>query len=193
MQHASKEGFWVDFYKFIGESYTFIDFVSSYRFGSGYDNKDAKMLLNNFIYGNGQEMVFGSASKIAKEINSSSNFKEFKKHFESEINKMIERGEQISNSIIEKLLKNNHPTYFSPLNSSLYLTTVMGGYKALSVSLTIENGRISNSIYRIYDNFGAGTDDSHKGQFPGLPAMYYLQHYGSNRAYVPFRWSVIIQ
>lgn len=69
----------------------------------------------------------------------------------------------------------------------------MGGYKSITATLTIENRKISQSIYRIYDNFGAGDDDSHKGQFPGLPAMYYLQHYGTDRAYMPFRWSVLIQ
>ncbi|MBK8712286.1 MAG: hypothetical protein IPL97_10510 [Niastella sp.] len=192
-KHPSEEGYWTSFYKFMGESYAYLDFVSSYRLGSGYDNKDAIKLLRNFVNGNRQEMIFGSDSKIAKEINSSSNFQEFKKVFELGISQLLNYGIEITKEIVDEHLNKHHPNYFSPLNSSLYLTTVMGGYKAISASLTIENGKITNSIYRIYDNFGAGADDSNKGQFPGLPAMYYLQHYGNNRAYIPFRWSVFIQ
>ena len=69
----------------------------------------------------------------------------------------------------------------------------MGGYKSILANVSIAKNMQISVQYTISDNFGAGDDDSGKWQFPGLPALYYLQHYGTEKAYKPFRWDVLIK
>ena len=66
--------------------------------------------------------------------------------------------------------------------------TVLGGTQQFDAKITKISSNEIKISYRVWDHFGAGTDDA-KSNLPGLPSMYWLQH-NTKSKYVPFIWNI---
>jgi RHS repeat-associated protein len=199
--HPGEESsFWRNFYDNAGgESSALFDLRGFYNMGTGFSSGDSRKLLNHFLTGDGSPLSFGEDSYISAMINHSSNFKEFKAAFEAAANTWLKTHGTLDGFDGNKQLFNQPLGYFAPNRATeFYMTTVMGGWKSLSVSVSVVDATATFK-YTITDHFAADVGDSHKGYYFGLPALYYLQHYynstntsNKGNTYKPFVWSATV-
>jgi hypothetical protein len=78
---------------------------------------------------------------------------------------------KFSKTIIQKLLGQNQIKMNIGKGK-----TVIGGYILGQAEITVINASQLEISYRFTDHYGADTDDQVRW-IPGLPSMYYLQHY----------------
>jgi hypothetical protein len=130
---------------------------------------------------------FDPSSTMSQIIGNAPAFKAFAQKFEDQVKRQIAASHSLCGFDGNRYLAQLRPAYF---HDPLYAYTVMGGYQRLEVTVGVINGSISFR-YRIYDHFGAGLSDA-KSKLPGLPALYYLQHYAGRwgSRYTPFVWWV---
>ncbi len=183
-------------YDVAGSQSAYRDFNDLYTLGSndaahpdGFSD-DAKMLEDHFMHGDGSNVNLSATSAIAKHILNADEFKTLANDFEEDANDYYNQNHSLEGYKGNAFFDGNHMPY---LLSDLGLTTVMGGHKAFDVSVSITNGHLSFT-YTITDVFGAGYDDAGKWYFPGLPGLYYLQHYGEidGATLQPFIWTVTV-
>lgn len=161
---------------------------------------DDDKLLNHFISGDGSSLHFGANSDMAMVLGELPAFQQFANTFEAIVLNSFNNGQIESfNSKIEKLLEDNRPQYMGHKNikgigTGLFGYAVMGGYVSLSAKiLALSKGEVTIK-YTFGDHFGAGYSDAYRSSLPGLPDMYYLQHYFGEpgKKYTPFHWQVDI-
>ncbi len=145
--------------------------------------KEAKMLENNFLHGNHSQINFTKTSAIAEHVFSSPEFKEVALKFETDARAYYDQAGNLDGYNGDLFLDKNRMDYllFDPS-----LTTLIGGHKQFDVYVSVDNGNLSFS-YTIWDVFGADDGDAGKWYIPGLPGLYYLQHYGELDGYT-FSW-----
>ena len=85
-------------------------------------------------------------------------------------------------------LRNDHPD----LASNIGIAAVMSGYQDLQVDVSV-SGIDFTFRNEFLDHFGAGVEDSGRVDYPGVPNIYFIQHfYGSSTQYAPFIWSTSV-
>ena len=68
----------------------------------------------------------------------------------------------------------------------------MGGYSFITAEVKVVTAEQLIIEYNVFDHFGGGKGDD-TSRLPGLPELYYLQHYKSDgKKYIPFIWNVEI-
>jgi len=164
------------------------DFHNGFRLGTVANTNDDNKLYDHFVGGNGTPLDFPASSDMARIIGSSQDFVVFATAFEQAI-----RDQYISKHTLcgfdgNGAISRNRPAY---IKNPLFAWAVMGGYHGLQATVTITNTTL-DVRYVIVDHFGAGVSDA-TSTLPGLPGLYYLQHYRSAaNKYQPFIWQVEI-
>jgi Domain of unknown function (DUF4157) len=191
--HHSGESTWevLQYDALIGEPGASIDFYLGFFGGTGLEStSDDDDLYNHFMTGSGSRLNFNTATDMATILGSSPTFISFAAGFETAVRAHIAASGTLCGFDGNSYLAANRPAYF---HSPVFAWAVMGGYSRLDANVVQTAGGGITVTYRIYDHFGAGVSDA-SSLLPGLPALYYLQHfhgsYGSR--YTPFIWSVQI-
>ncbi len=173
-------------------------FNKDYNTGASLTNDDenlyteAQRLKDYFIHGKGNKQDLGTGA-IARHIMNSTNFKSSTEKFESATREYYNDNKTLEGYDGDFELKLDKPDKFTPKNSELALTTVMGGWHQITANVMISNGQLTFN-YTIYDVFGAGDDDAIKFYYPGLPSLYFLQNFGMmpGMLFIPFIWTVTV-
>jgi RHS repeat-associated protein len=152
-------------------------------------------MADHFKDGNGVDRVAGSNGFVASEIERDKGFITYAKNFEQKaleyfkVNKTLE-GFKGDDYLVNRVqFSGGNPVK----GASLFLKTMIGGTQGASAMITKVTATQIKVTYNIYDVFGAGRTDGGRFIFPGLQAMFILQHYRnvdneSQGLYKPFFW-----
>ena len=152
-------------------------------------------MAEHFKDGNGIDRVAGSNGFVASEIERDKGFINYANNFEKKALEYFKINKNLEGFKGEDYLVNR--VQFQGANpikgASLFLKTMIGGTQGASAMITKITSTQIKVTYNIYDVFGAGRTDGGRFIFPGLQAMFILQHYRnvdneSKGLYKPFFW-----
>ena len=199
LPHPDKESFKTKlFYDAQPNWFAYNDFRMGFKAGtSAMNTDDENKLLNHFNSGDGSTLDFKADSDMARILGSIDPFVDFANSYEKEAKSYYNSKGTMAGFDGNTVLRKSRPKYMGEFTSSagLFAYSVMGGYYNIDVTININKDNKFAFTYKITDHFGAGVSDSLKWELPGLPALYYIQHYANKNKtrYTPFIWTVTIK
>ena len=172
----------------------YADFSTAFLTGTMLEKKaarnEAKMLLNNFVNGKGKTLHFDFNSEMSRLLSEDEDFIRYASEVEIEAMKYY-----ATNKTIDGFNKIFHQIRSPYIKDTWFMHTVMGGVQQIDITIKTVSANHIELSYRVYDRFGAGTDDA-RSSLPGLASLYWLQHNSykyypeTENQYMPFIWSV---